>query len=423
MEKLSSSVPTEQEILPDQPAMNPPPGVESNLTNPKNFNYGGLTLTSICLTIATMFVLARLYVKAFLIKRMRIEDCNVAFRGHILEYLADLSNLDLIIAGYGIFVGIAYCIYRLINNVGFRIHQWDFRKSNLSEHQFIMHICVNLYSAHLLVTKTAILQEWIHIFVPDGHRSPFYWACQGLTWINIFFYGVAIVVTNLKCIPMKRIWDKSFPGECNLDEGVLEIGSASLNLALDVFILVLPQPIIWRLHMPKIKRMGVSVIFTIGILAIGASCTRVIRTLQYHSGDTTWVSSDLVISSLVEMTCSFLVFCVPVIPRLWNGSCAQDVTTLRTWYNRSTFWAHPRQKLPQPPIGRALRRFRGYWETNRGFSFSRDAKPQESTSQEWSLEQIQGIMCTREIISTVEDASSFTAADRRSGNYPWSDPV
>lgn len=129
-----------------------------------------------------------------------------------------------------------------------------------------MHLCINLYSAHLLVTKTAILLEWIHIFVPDGHRSPFYWACCCLIWANIVFYSVVIVVANLMCIPMQRIWDKTVDGKCNSDESFLNILSASLNLAFDIFILVLPQPVIWKLYMPKTKKMGVSVVFTIGIL-------------------------------------------------------------------------------------------------------------------------------------------------------------
>ncbi|KAI0122425.1 hypothetical protein F4814DRAFT_458106 [Daldinia grandis] len=390
---FSSSVASAQrEEFLDGPAEKPPDGIQSNLTNPHNSNNGGFLFTSFCLAIATVFVLVRLYAKVFLIGRI-------------------------------IFVGIAYCIYRLIINVGFRIHQWDIRVRSMSEHLYIMHLCINLYSAHLMVTKTAILLEWIHIFVPDGRRSLFYRACCCLIWANIIFYSVVIVVANLVCIPIQRIWDKTVDGECNGNENPLNILSASLNLVFDIFILVLPQPVIWKLHMPKTKKMGISIVFAIGILATMASCFRVANSVQYRSGDSTYVASKLVIWSLVEMTCSFLVFCVPIIPGIWSGSHTRDPTAMRMWCDRSIFRTHPLHRFPGTRINEALSRCWGRWNIDKVFSFSRDSRYEGNADTEWPLDQLQGIICTREIIRTVEDASSFIETDGRSESCPWTEPV
>lgn len=44
------------------------------------------------------------------------------------------------------------------------------------------------------------------------------------------------------------------------------MAGAAINVVLDLVILVIPQRIIWRLKMKKAKKIGVSLIFLIGIL-------------------------------------------------------------------------------------------------------------------------------------------------------------
>lgn len=119
------------------------------------------------------------------------------------------------------------------------------------------------------------------------------------------------------------------------------------------------------------------------------------------------------------MTCSFLVFCVPIIPGIWNGSYTRDPTVMRMWCNRPIFWTHPLHRFPRTRINGALNKCRGYWKISKILSFSRDSKYEENTDLEWPLDQFQGIVRTREIISTVEDASSSNIeTDGRSGSCP-----
>ncbi|KAI8964165.1 hypothetical protein F5Y11DRAFT_316800 [Daldinia sp. FL1419] len=400
---FSSLTPAEQEALLDGPALAPPTGVRSNFTNPQNLNNGGFVMTSLFLTISTIFIFTRFYAKVFLMKRIRTEDC-------------------LIVVGYGIFVVHSYCLYRLVHNFGFRIHQWDVRLRNMSEYLYVFYISINLYCAHLMVTKSAILLEWVHLFVPDNHRCPFYWACHCLIWANVIFYSVTIIIANLSCVPLQRIWDITVDGKCNIPMP-LQVMAAALNLVIDISILVLPQPVIWKLHMPKTKRLGVSVVFAIGILATVAACFRLANTTRRDTDDFTFISSELILWALVEMTCSFLVFCVPVIPGMWNGSVAQHPTTMRAWYNRFTLHAVPPQASPRTYIHGIPSRCQGCWKVTKFLPFYRGSKRQENSSQEWPLSQVQGIVRTREIISTVEDASSSMGADGRSGTCPWAEPV
>lgn len=44
------------------------------------------------------------------------------------------------------------------------------------------------------------------------------------------------------------------------------IASVVLNFATDVYILVIPLPIVWKLHLSTQKRIGLIFIFAVGIL-------------------------------------------------------------------------------------------------------------------------------------------------------------
>lgn len=129
----------------------------------------------------------------------------------------------------------------------------------------IIYIGINLYSATMFVMKASILREWARLFVPCGSRNAFFWTCHILLAVTVLFGGSVLISTNLTCFPREKIWDKTKPGRCS-DPKVILIISSVINVVLDLFILLLPQNIIWRLQMTKKKKVGMSLIFTIGIL-------------------------------------------------------------------------------------------------------------------------------------------------------------
>ena len=83
--------------------------------------------------------------------------------------------------------------------------------------------------------------------------------------LNIMLYAAVIFAEALNCIPLATLWEPWLKGKC-MDKKTLDISTAYFNLAVDLFILFLPQPIIWRLQMTKRKKAGVSIIFSFGIL-------------------------------------------------------------------------------------------------------------------------------------------------------------
>ena len=66
------------------------------------------------------------------------------------------------------------------------------------------------------------------------------------------------------CTPVARNWDKSVSGSCG-DETALLLWTAIINAALDVIIVVLPVPIVWRLNMAVQKKIAILATFALGL--------------------------------------------------------------------------------------------------------------------------------------------------------------
>lgn len=155
--------------------------------------------------------------------------------------------------------------------------------------------------------------------------------------INTLFYATALIAGNLSCIPQAKIWNPLLPGKC-IDRKKLDTANAGINVLSTLFILCLPQGVIWSLQMTKKMKMKVSAVFAVGLLyvnspiqiptinsllvacsAVAAAGARLATTVQYlRSDDTSYFISGMALSCVAEQTCAFVVFCVPCIPKIFR---------------------------------------------------------------------------------------------------------
>ncbi|XXH04170.1 hypothetical protein Hte_010583 [Hypoxylon texense] len=287
----------QQEIL-NSPGMTPPEGVEPNFDHPANRNGLAIAISVICITLVTFTALVRAYSKLFLAKRMR--------------------EPDLGLIAFGGYVGIAFTYYTQLHYGGFFVRQWDVRLRDLQVVYEYAIIFALLYHIPMLFAKTAILLEWIHIFVPNHNRSRnrFFWLARFMMSLNILMYFSVFIAMCFSCIPLEANWTPWLTGKC-IDKEALYITTASFNLVMDVFILLLPQRIIWKLQMTRNKKIGVSIIFSFGILSVLCAAGRLYATqhLSYQTkGDTNYGIGPLYLWSFSEVTCVLLVFSIPGMP-------------------------------------------------------------------------------------------------------------
>ncbi|RYP78426.1 hypothetical protein DL771_000611 [Monosporascus sp. 5C6A] len=178
----------------------------------------------------------------------------------------------------------------------------------------------SFYAVTMGCLKVAILLEWMRTFSPKRARGYFYWSCHALLWISALFYLSALIAGNLSCIPHQKIWNVTMPGKC-INRKVLDTATAALNLTSHLLILSLPQTVIWKLKMTKAKKIGISLVFAIGIFATISAACRLAATVNYLlSPDATYLVSGVALWCIAEQTTAMLVFCIPALPKMFHDS-------------------------------------------------------------------------------------------------------
>jgi hypothetical protein len=122
-----------------------------------------------------------------------------------------------------------------------------------------------MYGSIIFFIKASILLQYIRIF-SSGDRGIFFWSCHTLIWLNFVFYTASIFLEIFSCRPLAKALDPLITTDTCLSVMDLNIAAASINVASDFTIFLLPQPIIWGLHMTVKKRLGVSLIFAAALL-------------------------------------------------------------------------------------------------------------------------------------------------------------
>jgi hypothetical protein len=117
-----------------------------------------------------------------------------------------------------------------------------------------------------MLLKAAILLDLIRIFSPKGQRGAFFWTCHICIWLNVIFYTTCTFLEIFACQPREKLWNKLLPGGKCINSNALTLASGIINLPSDLVIFILPQRIIWNLHLSRRKRFGISTIFAVALL-------------------------------------------------------------------------------------------------------------------------------------------------------------
>ena len=78
------------------------------------------------------------------------------------------------------------------------------------------------------------------------------------------FYIATTLVKIWECTPREKIWNKIVQGDC-VNIATLLNTSGLFNTITDILILLVPVKAVWNLQMRKKKKLGVVLIFTVGL--------------------------------------------------------------------------------------------------------------------------------------------------------------
>lgn len=145
----------------------------------------------------------------------------------------------------------------------------------------------------------------------------------------------AILTPLLLCQPISANWHPS-EGHCGSQNPAF-ISIAAIDIITDLCIMILPLPTIIRLHMPLssvslvsvllfnsdgktdiLKRIGLVVLFSAGILTMIISALRVYNLSRVDYSDLSYTASDSFIWSIIEPTVGLGIACAPMIRSLYG---------------------------------------------------------------------------------------------------------
>ncbi|KAJ4393901.1 hypothetical protein N0V93_003117 [Gnomoniopsis smithogilvyi] len=232
-----------------------------------------------------------------------------------VQYFDSTNDLNIIYAT--LFALIAWvlnliffggCIYETTIHVG--RPAWARTFTQIDQSLIVLYICQLVYNLVLGINKMSICFLYMRIFLGREFQRAM-WITQlfiAIVTIAFFFAGFA------QCRPLSAFWtswDDVRVGKC-FNVNTFAYAHASIHIALDVWMLILPAIEVWKLNMTLRKKIEVTFMFSIGIFSTAVSIIR-LTTLHWY-GKNPLDKRNIyatAIWSIAELSTAMFVACLP----------------------------------------------------------------------------------------------------------------
>lgn len=168
----------------------------------------------------------------------------------------------------GLIFALLLCASSLIGeHFGLGKHVWNLTPMSTDIPHYTSRVTKALYGCYLAYTtsisftKFSIIATCFRIFSPGIHRK----ILVGIGAVVAAFWIASIFAIIFTCMPVPAAWDYSTQGKCYPVVDFYYAFSA-FNIVTDISLCVLPIPTLWALHMPKIQRVVLCILFSMGTL-------------------------------------------------------------------------------------------------------------------------------------------------------------
>ncbi|KAF2006254.1 hypothetical protein P154DRAFT_255849 [Amniculicola lignicola CBS 123094] len=171
----------------------------------------------------------------------------------------------------------------------------------------------HFYDIALVTVKLGILAFYYRVFVVPVFRK-----IVLATSAFIIAWGIGITVTlALACRPIQAFWDSTVTGKC-VDLLTFTYFTNISNLITDIWIFLMPVPVIWHLQLQTKKKLLLCLIFCMGLATCVVSSIRLTVVLGHVSPDFTWSYVPLGAYAAFEPLGGILCTNLPIIWHMWR---------------------------------------------------------------------------------------------------------
>ncbi|KAK1529309.1 CFEM domain-containing protein [Colletotrichum costaricense] len=172
-----------------------------------------------------------------------------------------------------------------------------------------------LYHSCIDIIKASILFMYLRIFHLPGEKITIaLWVTQALNLMN----GVIFIFVGLfQCNPVSlawTFWTGDATGKC-LNIVYLALAHAGINIALDVWMLILPLTQVWGMNLARRKKFAIMFMFSLGLFLTVVSCIRIKAILDFRKDplNPTVAMMPSVIWTDLELYVGIFTACIPTL--------------------------------------------------------------------------------------------------------------
>jgi len=171
-----------------------------------------------------------------------------------------------------------------------------------------------------------------------------------ITWILIGLmtgWTAAFLFANMfECVPISESF-KNAPGlgtnpKC-IHTVPMYMAQVYTDVIMDVLILIVPLPLVWKLQLPTKQKLAVSGMFLLGLITTASSCAKMIVFYLVAAEmaavpDLSYFMTPVIYWPLIEMTLQIVAACLPLLRPLvisWFGN--HENKSQKSWPVRSSY--------------------------------------------------------------------------------------
>ncbi|KAF9895105.1 hypothetical protein FE257_000007 [Aspergillus nanangensis] len=139
----------------------------------------------------------------------------------------------------------------------------------------------NLYVVCIAMIKSSMLLLYLRLFPNQALRI----AVQITLAITVAWGIASLFAQVFSCSPIRyywQSWDGQHKGKC-ISHNALLLANAVINIVLDVVVIGLPMPTLMKLRMSLGKRIGMCMMFAVGIIVTVISILRLYEGVGFNS--------------------------------------------------------------------------------------------------------------------------------------------
>ena len=184
-----------------------------------------------------------------------------------------------------------------------------------------------VFTASNVLVRLSILALYMRIF---STMHTFRSVLHVSGWIVVILQTALVLLYTFSCQPVSYFWNKEIQGGHCLDQARILAGSGGVDTATGIWVLILPLPVIRRLHTGLKRKLALVGLFSIGAFVCVTAILRVPFILKIDPNDPDWSIVPFSVWTAIEVNLSVVSVCLPTMAPLFRGWLPNLISTIRS---------------------------------------------------------------------------------------------